>query len=200
MDVADALAGRRSCRNFSAEPVPPAVLDGILSAALRAPSAGNTSALDLVVLEGPDQTGRYWDVTLPAGPRRDRFAWPGLLAAPVLVIPTVRPHSYVERYAEPDKAGAGLGRDTAAWTVPYWFVDGGAAVMAMLLAATGAGLGSLLFGQFAHGPAVASAFGIPADRAALGTVALGRPAPDRPGRSAARGRQALEEMVHRSRW
>ena len=42
----------------------------------RAPAAGNSDGTDLVVLEGPEQTRRYWDITLPAGSARERFGWP----------------------------------------------------------------------------------------------------------------------------
>jgi nitroreductase len=187
-------------RTYTDQPVAPDVLDRVLAAARRAPSAGNTQALDLLVLDGPGSTGAYWDVTLPTE-RRSSFRWPGLLRAPVLVIPCVRPGAYVERYAEADKARTGLGDDVAAWTVPYWHVDGGAAVMAMLLAAVGEGLGALLFGQFGHEPAVRAAFAIPDDVAVLGTIALGHPAPDEPGgRSATRPRRSLDDIVHRGTW
>jgi nitroreductase len=151
------------------------------------------------VLDEPTATAAYWDATL-APERRATFRWPGLLRAPVLVIPCVRPGAYLERYAEPDKASTGLGVDLAAWTVPYWYVDGGAAVMAMLLAAVDEGLGALLFGPFGHEPAVRQAFAIPADVAVLGTIALGHPAPDEPGRSAGRPRRPVAEIVHRGTW
>jgi nitroreductase len=62
------------------------------------------------------------------------------------------------------------------------------------------GLGALLFGLFAHEAAVLAAFGVPAGRRALGTVALGHPAPDEPGRSADRPRRPLADIVHRGRW
>lgn len=188
-------------RHFTDEPVAPAVLDRVLDLARRGPSAGYAQGLDLVVLEGPEQTGAYWDVTLPAE-RRSSFPWPGLLAAPVLVIPVVDPSAYVARYAEPDKAASGLGRDPADWPVPYWYVDGGAAVMLLLLGAVDAGLGALFFGQFGHADAVAARIGIPADRRALGTVAIGHPAPDdRPSRSVrTRPRRPFDEVVHRGRW
>ena len=85
--------------------------------------------------------------------------------------------------------------------MPYWWVDGGAVVQNLLLAATAAGLGACLFGQFAHEAAVRAAFGVPDDRRALGTVALGWPAEaDDPGRSAGRARPALDVVVHRGRW
>lgn len=199
----DVLRSRRMCRNYLDEPVDDAVLDEVLRAAFRGPSAGNTSGLDLVVLQGA-QVARYWDTTLPDGPdgRRARFPWPGLLRAPVLVIPVVAPTVYVERYSEPDKEHSGLGAAPEAWSVPYWWVDGGAAVMAMLLAAEANGLGALLFGQFDHEPRVAEVFGIPPGHRAVGTVALGRPAPGgrAPSASARRGRPEPGSRIHRGHW
>ena len=86
MDFADVVRSRRMVRAFEPRPVPPDVLDRVLDVARRVPAAGNTQGLDLVVLEGPEQTARYWDVTL-AAERRDGFRWPGLLDAPVLIVP-----------------------------------------------------------------------------------------------------------------
>ncbi len=195
------LASRRMCRDFLDRPIPDDVLDPVLRAAFRGPAAGNTSALDLVVLRG-ERVGRYWDLTLPAGGARERFPWPGLLRAPVLVVPVVDAGAYAARYAEPDKAHTGLGDHTEAWDVPYWWVDGGAAVMGLLLAAEAAGLGALLFGQFDHEPTVAHELGIPAGRRVLGTVALGWPAPGgrTPSSSARRGRPEPADRIHLDRW
>lgn len=201
MDLSDALSARRSCRSYLPDPIAPEVLDAVLGATLRAPSAGNSWGLDLVVLSGPAAVARYWDTTLPAGPRRDRFGWPGLLRAPVVVLPVVDPAAYVRRYAEDDKANTGLGAGEDAWTVPYWWVDGGAAVMALLLAATAAGLGSLLFGVFGHEDAVRSEFRIPQDRRLLGAVALGYPdTGDRPSLSAHRRRPDRSEFIRLGGW
>lgn len=201
MELSDALAARRSCRSYRPDPIPADVLDRVLAAPLRAPSAGNTWGLDLVVLDEPAAVARYWDTTLPAGPRRDRFGWPGLLRAPVIVLPVVDADAYVRRYGEADKASTGLGSGADAWPVPYWWVDGGAAVMALLLAATGEGLGSLLFGVFGHEAAVAAAFGIPAGRRVLGAVAMGWPdGEDRSSLSAHRARPAPDAFIRRGRW
>jgi nitroreductase len=186
-------------RNFVPDPVDASVLDRILDAARRAPSAGNAQGIDLVVLEGPVQTGAYWDVTLPPA-RRPGFRWPGLLLAPVLILPYVRPGAYVERYAEPDKAATGLGAGRASWPVPYWHVDAGMAVMAMLVTIAAEDLGAVFFGQFGHAPAVRDALGVPEGYEAIGTIALGRPAPCAPGRSATRTRRPATEVVHRGRW
>lgn len=193
------VRSRRMVRAFSDRPLPPGALDRVLAAALRGPSAGFAQGTDLLVLEG-DEVGRYWDVTLPAE-RRARFPWPGLLAAPVLVLPIADPSAYVDRYAEPDKAATGLGRGVEAWPVPYWIVDTAMAAMLALLATVDEGLGALFFGLFEHEAAVKDAFGIPADRRPIGTVAIGYPDPaDRPSRSAARPRRDLTDAVHRGRW
>lgn len=194
------LASRRMCRDFKPDPVADDVLDRVLAAAFRAPAAGNTDALDLVVLTGAD-TARHWDVTLPAD-RRLGFRWPGLMRAPVLVEVIVDPAAYVERYSLPDKAHSGLGDGAEAWPVPFWFVDGGAAVMAVLLAAESEGLGALLFGVFGHEEAVRRALGVPAGRRVVATVALGLPAPGGrlPSRSARRGRPGPDRRVHQGGW
>lgn len=187
------------CRDFGPEPLDESTLRVVVDAAFRGPAAGNTDALEIVVLVG-DQVASYWDLTLPAA-RRDGFAWPGLLRAPVLVLPYVAPGRYLERYSRDDKAHSGLGEREDRWAVPYWWVDGGAAVMAMLLAAEAEGLGALFFGQFDHEPALREAFGVPPDRRALGTVALGHPTgADRPSRSASHGRPRSTGRVHRGGW
>src|SRR5690606_27071279 len=136
----------------------------------RAPSAGHTQGWAFVVLDG-DDTARYWDVTLPPE-RRAGFRWPGLVTAPVLVVVLVRPDAWVERYAEDDKAATGLGAGPASWPVPYWWVDGGAAVEHLLLGAVDAGLGACFFGCFDHEQAVLDALDVPPGWRALGTVAL----------------------------
>jgi nitroreductase len=200
MDLADVVRSRRMVRAFEPRPVPRSVLDRVLDLARRVPAAGNTQGLDLVVLEGPEQTARYWDASLPAE-RRAAFPWPRLLDAPVLVVPVGDPGAYVARYAEPDKAASGLGRGQEAWSVPYWYVDTAFAAMVALLAAVDEGLGAVFFGQFEHEGAVKEALGIPADRRPVGTIALGYAAPDqRPSRSARRPRRPLDEVVHRGHW
>ena len=192
------VRGRRMTRAFTREPVEPAAVDRMLDLARRGPSAGKTASLDFLVLEG-EQTARYWDTTLPAE-RRDAFPWPQLLDAPVLVIPWVEPDAYVRRYSESDKASTGLGAGQDAWKVPYWWVDGGAAAMTLLLAVEAEGLGALLFGLFEHEDAVRAEFGVPDGQRAIGALAIGHPAPDRPSMSAARARGSFDEVVHRGDW
>jgi nitroreductase len=199
MELSAAVRRRRMVRSFDRAPVAPDVVDRLLDLARRVPSAGNSQALAFVVLEGAD-TARLWDVTLPPE-RRATFRWRGLLDAPVVVVPLVEPDAYARRYAEADKAATGLGTGTAAWPVPYWWVDGGMAVQNLLLAAVDAGLGALFYGLFDHEAAARDALGVPPGWRALGAVALGHPADgDEPGRSADRTRPPLAEVVHRGGW
>jgi nitroreductase len=196
------LRARHMVRAFTAEPLSEAEVDHLVWAARRAPSAGNAQGTELLVLAGPEQTSRYWDVTLPPE-RRAAFRWPDLLAAPLLLVPCARSSTYVERYAEDDKAATGLGEGVDRWTVPYWHVDAGMACMAVLLAAADLGLGALLFGLFGHEQAVKDAFGIPDDVQPVATIAVGHPRPggdERPGRSANRSRRSDDEVVHRGSW
>ena len=154
-------------RAYTAEPVDSVVVDEILDLARRGPSAGKTDSLQFLVLDGAD-VARYWDTTLPVG-TRPSFPWPQLLDAPVLVIPWVEPGAYVRRYSEADKVRTGLGEGPDAWSVPYWWVDGGAAAMTILFAAADAGLGALLFGLFEHEDDVRREFGVPDGFRAIGT-------------------------------
>jgi len=199
MELTEAIRGRRMVRTFATDPVDPTVVDGLVDLARRAPSAGNSQGWAFVVLEGAEQTARYWDVTLPAD-RRASFGWPGLVAAPVLILALVHADAWVERYAEPDKAATGLGAGAGKWPVPYWWVDGGMAVEHLLLGAVDAGLGACFFGLFDHEVAVLAALGVPDGWRALGCIAVGHPAPDDPGRSAERGRRPLADVLHRGAW
>ena len=187
-------------RAFRPDPIDDEVLDRVLAAALRAPAAGNTQAFDLVVLSGPAQTARYWDLTLPPE-RRASFRWQQLLDAPVLAIAVTDPDAYVRRYSEADKVRSGLGAGRDSWPVPYWWVDAGAAIENLLLAATAEGLGVLFFGVFDHADSLAAALSIPDGRELVGTIALGHPAPvQEPGRSTARPRRRVVDAVHHGRW
>lgn len=188
------LRKRRMVRSFEDRAVDPAQVEVVLGAALRAPSAGFTQGVDLVVLEGPEATARYWDAALP-GPERAGFPWPGLLRAPLLVVVVSSEPAYRRRYAEADKGRAG-----ADFEVPWWHVDAAFAALLLQLAALDAGLGALFFQ--AHRPgALKTAFGIPDEYAPVGTVAIGHPAPDRPSSSVdRRPRRPAGDVVHRGGW
>ena len=196
MEFTEILRKRRMVRSFEADPLPGPVVERILAAGLRGPSAGHTQGVDLLVLSGALETGRYWDATLPEEDR-GAFPWSGLLRAPLLVVVVSSEDAYRRRYAEADKADK-VG--AANFEVPWWHVDAAFAALLLQLAAVDAGLGALFF-QSHRVPALRRAFGIPAASSPVGTVAIGRAAPDRPSSSvAARARRPAEETVHRGRW
>ncbi|HEX2699780.1 MAG TPA: nitroreductase family protein [Acidimicrobiales bacterium] len=198
MELSEVLRRRRMVRSFDDRPLAAGTVDRLLGAAIRAPSAGFTQGWAFVVLEGVD-TERFWRRTLPP-PERAGFRWPGLLRAPVLVLPLSSRQAYLDRYAEADKTPAAL-HDSAAWPVPYWDVDCAFATMVLLLAAVDEGLGALFFGIFRGEAEVLADLGVPPEFWPIGAVALGHPAgDDPPSASVARGRKPLDEVVHRGRW
>ncbi len=183
-------------RNFDSRPIPAEALERILDNAQRAPSAGFSQGWSFLVLQGPEETGRYWDAVLPAAQRR-AFPWPGLLRAPVLIVALSNEQAYRDRYAAKDKRrSAGAARQ---WPTPYWHIDTGFAVLLMLLTAVDAGLGALFF-AVADIPALRSAFGVPESEHPIGAVAIGYPLPDRRSSSLRRGRREPASVVHRGRW
>ena len=197
MTVTDALSDRRSCRSFTDQQLAHGLLDDLVDRARRTPTAGNCQGVEFLVLEGGG-VADYWNVTLAAD-RRESFPWPGLLAAPALVVPWGMADRYLDRYAESDKARAGLGDSIGDWPVPYWLTDAAFAAMALQLLAVEAGLGCCFFGLFGHEQAVAERFEVPESARAVGTVAIGHPDPTRARDSGSveRGRRPLDEVLHR---
>ena len=182
-------------RAFRRQALDPTAVERIVAAGMRAPSAGNSQGLDLLVVEDPP---RYWDATFPAS-RREGFRFPKLFDAPLLIVLWAEPAAYVARYAAPDKVTSRLGSDAAAWPVPYWHVDAGMAAMLIQLAAIDEGYGTLFFGVFDRAAELRAAFGVPGDRIPVGTIAVGQPEPDdTPGRSAGRPRRS--DAIHRGVW
>jgi nitroreductase len=191
---------RRMTRNFTGRPPGPGVVDALLARALRSPSAGFTQGVDLVVLEGPQQTARYWEATTDEAWRQRSRRYPGLVRAPVVVLPFCDPKAYAARYAEPDKAPA-PGEPPVEWVVPFWFVDAAFCAMSLLLLAADAGLGAAFLGNFRGEAALCAALGVPEGRRWLGAVLLGEPAtPDPPSASLGRRRRPVDEVVHRGGW
>jgi len=199
MDFQDLLRQRKMVRSFADAPVPPEVLDRVLANAQRAPSAGFSQGWAFVVLVGPEETALFWDTVSDHDWRADP-TMPGLVRAPVIIIPLTDEPAYLARYAEADKAPRGL-QDADTWPVPYWLVDTSFATMLILLSAVDAGLGALFFGLNHTDDAMMGALGVPAGYRPIGAVALGwADGQDRPSPSLARGHRPIEAVVHRGRW
>jgi nitroreductase len=199
LEFAEVIRRRRMVRTYTAEPVPRTLVDRVVDAARRAPSAGYTQGGAFVVLEGEAQTRPFWELTT-TGPPTPGGRWERLRAAPVVILPLAHKAAYLARYGEPDKARAGLDREEA-WPVPYWDIDVAFAVMAMLLAATDLGLGALFFGIFRGEEELLGHLRVPAGYRPIGAVSLGWPAPGDPASpSLARGRRSRDDVVHYGGW
>jgi nitroreductase len=199
VEFGEVVRRRRMVRRFDGRPLSHEVVDAVLESALHAPSAGFAQGVDLVVLEGAEQLGWFWQVTT------DPERWPESLGAragpPVVVLVLSGKQAYLDRYAEPDKAGLGLDVE-AGWPVPYWDLDAAMAAMLLLLAAVDAGLGAWFFGVFHGEERLLRELGVPDGHRLVGAVALGHPAPgERPsGSPLRRPRRTFDEVVHRARW
>jgi nitroreductase len=195
VDFAALVRRRRMVRRYRDQPVEPQVLNRVLHTALRGPSAGFSQGQHLVVVTAAETRQAIArlcrEPEFVAGGRE-----PWLSMAPVHVVPCVRPDDYCARYAEPDKARS---RGPDRWEVPHWFVDGGACLMLLLLAAVDEGLGAG-FLDVPDPQALRGVLAIPDDVIPLGLVTLGHPAGEQPAGSAARGRRPAGEVVHRGRW
>jgi len=198
VELSEVLRRRRMTRSYAPErPVPDAALELVLAAALRAPSAGFTQAVSLLVLTEAVDREVFWSATARGSSR-----WlTGMRTAPVLVPVWTDRNAYLDRYAEPDKGWSD--RDPGRWSAPYWFVDAGMAAMAALLAATDLGLGACFFGvPVDRVDAVRAAFAVPEDQLSVGVLSLGYPAAAvaTTGSATRRPRKPAAALVHHSRW
>ncbi len=195
MEFYEAVRRRRMVRNYTGEPVDPAALERIVAAARKSPSAGFSQGVSFVVVTS--QAGRA-AVAEAAGEAMyvARGMDPWVSRAPVHVVVCVSEEAYRRRYREPDKSPDGAEHD---WPIPYWWVDAGAAMMTVLLAAVAEGLAAGFLGG--HGnEGLAALLGLPDGVVPIGIVTIGHPAPDRRSGSLARGWKPVDEVVHRERW
>ena len=198
MEFQDVLRKRRMVRSFLDKPVPAETVDRILKNATRAPSAGFSQGWAFIALEGPEQTGAFWDFCNEgmAPSRRE-----GVGAAPVVILPLSHKAAYLERYSRPDKVAHGMA-DENNWPAPYWDIDVAMASMNMLLTCVDEGLGALFFGIFKGEKELMEHLGVPPAYKPIGAIALGWPAPDdRPsGSPRVVGRRPKSETLHYGRW
>ena len=196
MDFAQVVGRRRMVRRYREQPVDPPAVDRIARTALRGPSAGFSQGVRLVVVT---EAGRRRAIADVCGESdhvaRGRDPW--LSVAPVHIVLCVRPDDYRERYAEPDKAASARPDE---WNVPFWWVDAGAALMLLLLAAVDEGLGAGVL-QIADPDGLRHLLQIPRDVDPVALVTLGHAADDPGSRgSASRGRRPTSETIHVDRF
>jgi nitroreductase len=156
--------------------VPRDVLERITNAAVvRAPSAGFSQGLRLVVVTDPSTRK---EIAVAAAEEElaahGRPRWKA--EAPVHVVVLVREADYHERYQKADKLQITGGTEID-WPSPYWYVDAGAAVMALMFAAIDEGLVTAIFGV-TDVSALKRKLGVPEDVHFVVVVTMGYPTPD----------------------
>lgn len=201
MEFRDVIRRRRMVRMFEQKPIPEDVLHRVLDAARHAPSAGFSQGFDFVVLTKPEELDWFYRTT---DDPTDPESYPGrdpLHAPACMVLPYANKHTYLARYAEPDKIQFGMDREEN-WPVPFWTVDTAMAILMILLAAVDEGLSAWYFGITRGDQDLKRELGVPADCQLLGPIALGYRSPDlKPiGSVFTRRRRAFEEMFHFGRW
>lgn len=196
MEFSDVVRRRRMVRNYTGEPVADEALERMLDAARRSPSAGHTQGQSFVVITEEATRRRVADL---AGEEHyvEKGFDPWVSRAGALIVVCVSERAYHDRYREPDKTDAD--GEEIEWPVPFWWVDAGAAMMALLYAAVDEGLAAGFLGVHSI-PDLRSELGIPADVSPIGVVTVGHPAPDRRSGSLDRGRKPRTETVHWERW
>jgi nitroreductase len=179
-------------RNYTDEPVDARALERIIEAGVRAPSAGFSQGQRFIVIT---DSGTRAGVAQAAGEHEyvEKGFDPWISRAPVHIVICADKNAYLNRYAEPDKSG------TDDWTVPYWWVDAGASLMAILYAAVDEGLAAGFLGSHAT-EELSTALGIPEGILIAGVVTIGHGAPDLRSGSLARGRTARDEVIRWDRW
>lgn len=196
MDFKQVVYKRRMVRNFTDSPVHLGSLERILDIARRGPSAGYTQGQDFIVVTDLKLRATIAEMCGEAYYVEKGFD-PFISKAPVLVIPCTSEAAYHRRYQEPDK----VGDDSTEidWPVPYWYMDGGCAVMLVLLAAVNEGLAAGFSGVWDLDK-LRTLLNIPSEVTPLGVIPIGHPAPDKPSPSLKRGRRQKESVIHQEGW
>ena len=174
MDFADLLKQRRMVRHDDPEPI--AARDDRADrphGSARAAAAGSRQGQRLVVVTEADTRARIAELL-------DEAEWvaqgrePWMSVAPVHIVVCAREQDYHDRYNEPDKLAATGGVEIE-WPAPFWFVDAGAAMMLLLLAAIDEGLAAGVYGvTVPEMQAFKELLGIPDDVAVVAGVTIGK--------------------------
>lgn len=205
MEFEEVVRRRRMVRDYTEEPVDPAVVERALDHATRAPSAGFTQGWGFLLLDTPTDVARWWAATATSTGVPDRWL-AGMMRAPVVVVPCSSRAAYLRRYDASDKRLARTTprtTDGSPWSVPYWHMDAAMASLLVLQSVVDAGLGACFAGiPLAREHEVRREFALPDDVDPVGVITIGHPTPDRAatGSSARRARRPLAEVVHRGRW
>ena len=198
MEFRDILSRRRMHRAFLPDPIAQDQIDRIAHVIFRAPSGGFSQGGSIVVVT--DEAKRH-EIARAFGDEHYSTHGRNFVAdAPVHMVISANESLYHARYNEADKLAATGGVEVT-WPVPYWFVDAGALMMLVLLAAIDEGLASAFIGHPDQKRIFGELLGLPEDVVPIGLALIGKPgdAP-LPGSRMKERRRAEESLVHRERW
>jgi nitroreductase len=197
MDFSELVMKRRTVRRFEEGGVERETIERIARFAQRTPSAGFSQGQRVLVVTEPER--RREVAKLYGEEPDDRLFGPWISECAAQFIPCVSESIYHRRYQEPDK----LQEDGAEieWPIPYWWVDIGATMQNVMLAAVDAGLGCGFAGGDAESiEAVKNYLGIPAEFTPIGVMPVGRPLPDVRSPSLKRGWVPFEQFARWEQW
>ena len=203
MEFREILQRRRMHRAYLPEAIDREVVERIARTIRRAPNAGYSQGLSVVIVTDAEQrdaivSARNED--LPADYVGER-AW--MADAPVFMVICTNEQRYHERYRSADKLALTGGREIE-WPVPYWFVDAGAYMMLVLLAAIDEGLAAAFWGFPRQRERLREILDLPDDVVPIGIASVGRPAPDPAEEDGTKRfrerRRPDEDVVHWERW
>ena len=129
MNTMECIESRVSVRNFRPDKIPENVLDGIIGAAIRAPSAGNVQDWEFIVVRNAENKGRLAEAA---------FDQDFISKAPAVIVVCSNHRSIGNAYGE---------RGTNLYSVQ----DTAAATQNLILAAWDKGLGCCWVGSFSGG-------------------------------------------------
>ena len=198
MELREVLARRRMHRAFLPDPLPEEQIERIAGVIRRAPSGGFSQGGSIVVVT--DEAKRraiadaFGDEHYTANGRNF------IADAPVHMVISANESLYHARYNEADKLAANGGVEIT-WPVPYWFVDAGALMMLVLMAAIDEGLASAFIGHPDQKRIFDELLGLPEDVVPIGLALIGKPGESPPTGSRLKERQrAKDALVHRDAW
>jgi nitroreductase len=194
MEFVDVVMKRRAVRRFEEGGVDREVIERIARLAQRTPSAGFSQGQRLLVVTDP---GRRREVARICGEEEylDVFG-PWISECAAQFVPCVSEEVYHRRYREADKVRED-GTEIE-WPVPFWWVDIGATMQTIMLAAVNEGLGCGFVGPEIE--PLRAALGIPAEFTPIGVMPMGRPLPDVRSPSLRRGWVPFEDFARWDRW
>jgi nitroreductase len=196
MEFRDVVMKRRAVRRFQDGGVPREAIERIARVAQRVPSAGFSQGQRLVIVTDPGRRREVAAVCGEGGYVEAGFG-PWISECAAQFVPCVSEAIYHRRYQEPDKVqDDGTKID---WPIPYWWVDVGATMQNIMLAAVDAGLASGFVGVGAP-IALQSVLGLPAELVPIGVMPVGIPVPDKRSPSLERGWVTFEAFAHWEHW